>query len=242
MTSVLEGDRAIVTGASKGIGRATAARLIADGAIVGTIQRGAPPQIGEAASLAQDLTDPRAAAAAIEALAESLGGLDILVCNAGMVHREPALEVSLDDWERIVAINLTSVFAQAQAAARIFQRQEGGGRIVLVGSMMSYFGGTNVSSYTASKGGIALLTKSLANEWAPLGIRVNAVAPGWTETPMAAPIMADPVRNASIVARIPVGRWAKPEELAAAIAFLVSPDARYVHGHLLPVNGGYLAR
>ena len=239
---MLSGQAAIVTGASKGIGRAIAIKLIELGADVGVVQRGDGPGVGERVSIRADLTDPRAAARAINELADELGRLDVLVCNAAGTHREPALDVSLENWERIIQLDLISPFAQAQAAARRYVSQSSGGKIVFLASLMSFQGGLNVSSYAAAKGGIALLTKALANDWASRGIRVNAVAPGFTDTPMTQPIMADEARNAEVIRRTPVGRWGVASEVADAVAFLVSPGAEFIHGHVLPVDGGYLGR
>jgi len=159
------------------------------------------------------------------------------VANHGVVVRGPAEEFALEDWRRIIDVNLTSVFVLAQAAAA---RMPDGGSIVLLASQTSFSGGFNTAAYSASKGGIAQLAKSLSNEWAGRGIRVNAVAPGWVETEMTADL--PPERRAEITARIPMGRWADPEEIAEAVAWLVSPAAAYVTGVILPVDGGYLAR
>jgi 2-dehydro-3-deoxy-D-gluconate 5-dehydrogenase len=154
-----------------------------------------------------------------------------------MVVRAPAEEFALEDWQRILDVNLTSVFVLAQAAV---ERMPEGGSIVLLASQTSFSGGFNTAAYSASKGGIAQLAKSLSNEWAGRGIRVNAVAPGWVETEMTSNL--SPERRAEITARIPMGRWARPEEIAEAVAWLVSPAAAYVTGIVLPVDGGYLAR
>ena len=246
----LEGRCALVTGASQGIGRAVALRLARQGCDLGLVQR------GEAAATIEDITalgrravvvraDLGAAEqgeAAVVAVAERLGRLDIVVCNAATTHRQPALEVPLEAWRRVIEVNLTSVFAVARAAARIFLGQGGGGSIVTIASVLSFQGGINVVPYAASKGGVAQLTKALANEWAPLGIRVNAVCPGYVANQQTAPLRADPDRYAQISARIPAGRWAADDDIAGAVAFLVSPDAGYVHGSVLVVDGGWLAR
>ena len=234
---MLEGKAAIVTGASRGIGRATAERLAELGARVATIQRGDGP--GHA--IAADLGDADAAEAAAEEAIAALGGVDICVCNAGVNHRQPALDVSLADWRRVLDLNLTSAFVVSRAAARMM-RDAGAGCIVHVASQLSFFGGLNVAAYSASKGGIAQLTKSQANEWAPLGIRVNAVAPGWIETEMTDALRVDAGRFAEISGRIPFGRWGTPEEVADVVVFLCTPAARYVHGAVVAVDGGYLGR
>ncbi len=180
--------------------------------------------------------------AAVAAVAERLGRLDIAVCNAGTTHRQPALEVPLEDFRRVVEVNLTAVFAVARAAARVFVAQGSGGSIVAIASVLSFQGGVNVVPYAASKGGVALLTKALANEWAPLGIRVNAVAPGYVASDLTEALRDDPARYAEISARIPAGRWGDPDDIAGAVAFLASPDAAYIHGAILAADGGWLAR
>jgi 2-deoxy-D-gluconate 3-dehydrogenase len=164
------------------------------------------------------------------------------VCNAATPHRQAALEVPLETWRRVIDVNLTSVFAVARSAARIFLAQGGGGSIVTVASVLSFQGGINVVPYAASKGGVAQPAKALANEWAPLGIRVNAVCPGYVANQQTAPLRADPARYAQISARIPAGRWVADDDIAGAVAFLVSPDAAYVHDSVLVVDGGWLAR
>jgi 2-dehydro-3-deoxy-D-gluconate 5-dehydrogenase len=246
----LEGRCALVTGASQGIGQAVALRLARQGCDLGLVQRGeaaattqAITALGRRAEVVRaDLAAAEQGEAAVAAVAERLGRLDIVVCNAATTHRQPALEVPLQDWRRVIEVNLTSVFAVARAAARIFLTQGGGGSIVTIASVLSFQGGINVVAYAASKGGVAQLTKALANEWAPLSIRVNAVCPGYVANQQTAPLRADPGRYAEISARIPAGRWADDDDIAGAVAFLVSPDAAYVHGSVLVVDGGWLAR
>lgn len=248
--SPLLGEAALVTGASRGIGRAIALELARQGADVGLVQLADADSVakdverlGRRAVVVQvDLHDLEAAESAVGAVADELGHLDIAVCNAGTIHREPALDVTLEDWKRVIDLNLVSSFAVARAAARSFRTGAAGGRIVFVASVLAFQGGWTVSSYAASKAGVANLARALANEWAPLGIRVNAVAPGYVENELTAALRADPVRSAEITARIPAGRWATNEEIASVVAFLVSPAAQYLHGAVLPVDGGWLAR
>jgi 2-dehydro-3-deoxy-D-gluconate 5-dehydrogenase len=216
---------ALVTGASRGIGAATAERLRRDGWHVETAER----------TSGIDLSDPDQARAAVE----RLDRIDALVANAGTIVRKGVLETTLDEWRTIVDVNLTSAFVMAQAAARRMIDADGGS-IVLTASMMSLTGGFNVAAYAATKGGVAQLTKALSNELAGRGVRVNAVAPGYVETDMTASI--EEWRRREIDARIPIGRFAKPAEIADVIAFLLSDDARYVTGAVIPVDGGFSAR
>jgi 2-deoxy-D-gluconate 3-dehydrogenase len=189
-----------------------------------------------------DLGDAAACEDAVAAVVRELGRLDIAVCNAGAIVRAPALELSVDDWRRVLDVNLTGAFVVSRAAALQFVAQGGGGRIVHIASMMSFHAGINTAAYAASKGGVAQLTKAQANEWAPLGIRVNAVAPGWVETELTAGLREDERRFAEISARIPVGHWASAEDIAGAVAFLSLPESEYVNGIVMPVDGGWLAR
>jgi 2-dehydro-3-deoxy-D-gluconate 5-dehydrogenase len=246
----LAGKAAVVTGASRGIGRAIALRLARDGADIGLLQRSDATDVAREISdlgrrahvVRVDLEQPEEGERAVDAAAEVLGRLDIAIANAARIVRRPALELPLDEWERTLAVNLTSVFTVSRAAARRFLAQGGGGAIVHVASVLSFQGGLNVAAYAASKGGVAQLTRALANEWARFGIRVNAVAPGYVANDQTAPLREDETRHRQITERIPAGVWASDEDIAAAVAFLVSPDAGYVHGHVLAVDGGWLAR
>jgi 2-deoxy-D-gluconate 3-dehydrogenase len=216
---------ALVTGASRGIGRAVAERLRRDGWRVETAER----------STGVDLSDPEAAVAAVE----RLDRIDALFANAGVTTRYPALELPLEEWNRILALNLTSVFASAQAAGRRMV-EAGGGAIVVTASLLSFFGGVNAAAYAAAKGGVVQLAKSLSNELAPHGVRVNAVAPGYIETDLTATL--EDWKRREVSGRIPLGRWGQPEDVAGAVSWLLSDDARYVTGAVIPVDGGYLAR
>ena len=216
---------ALVTGASRGIGAATAARLRADGWRVETAER----------ATGVDLADAEQARAAVD----RLDRIDALVANAGTTVRKGALETSLDEWQAIVDLNLTSVFVLTQTAARRMVEQDGGA-IVLLASMLSFTGGFNASAYAATKGGVAQLTKALSNELAGRGVRVNAIAPGYVETELTSTI--EDWRRTEIDARIPMGRFAQPDEIADVIAFLLSDGARYMTGAVIPVDGGFSAR
>ena len=217
---------ALVTGASRGIGAATAERLRRDGWHVETAERATGVDLGETG----------AGAAAVE----RLDRIDAAVCNAGTTVRAGVLDVSREEWDRVIAVNLGGVFEIAQAAARRMIVRGDGGSIVLVASLMSFVGGYNIAPYTASKGGVAQLAKAMSNELAGRGVRVNAVAPGYVTTEMTESL--EEWKRQEVEARIPLGRFAQPEEIADVIAFLLSDDARYVTGAVIPVDGGYLAR
>jgi 2-deoxy-D-gluconate 3-dehydrogenase len=170
-----------------------------------------------------------------------LGGLDILVNNAGMIRRADSVDFTEADWDAVIDLNLKSAFFLAQACGR-YMIAQGSGKIINIASMLSFQGGIRVPSYTASKSGIAGITKLLANEWAAKGVNVNAIAPGYMATDNTAALQADEARNRSILERIPAGRWGLPSDMAGAAVFLASAASDYVNGITLPVDGGWLAR
>jgi 2-deoxy-D-gluconate 3-dehydrogenase len=246
----LDGKVAVVTGASRGMGQAMAVALAGAGASVAGVATGDLSATGAAVEAAGSPFLPIAADLAkrdelgdVMARARAWQGrIDILVNNAGIVRRAAALDVTPEDWDAVIGLQLNSVFALSQAAARCFLAQGQGGKIINVASMLSFQGGIRVPAYTAAKSAVMGLTKALANEWATLGINVNAIAPGYIATDLTRLLQQDEARNAEITARIPAGRWGRPQDMAGAVVFLASPASDYVHGHTLAVDGGWLAR
>jgi 2-dehydro-3-deoxy-D-gluconate 5-dehydrogenase len=247
----LEGRSALVTGASRGLGAAIAAGLAEAGADVAAHGNATSPESTcarvrahgrRAVPLVSDLAEPGAPDALVARTVEALGGLDILINNAGIIRRGPAAETADADWQAVIDLDLTALFRLARAAGRHMLRSGRGGRIVNVASILSFQGGVRVPAYVAAKHGVAGLTKALANEWASSGVNVNAVAPGYMVTDNTEALRADPERSRQILERIPAGRWGDPEDLVGAVVFLASPAAEYVHGHVLAVDGGWLAR
>jgi 2-deoxy-D-gluconate 3-dehydrogenase len=194
-----------------------------------------------ATTVIADLSDPSRALGVVQQAEQNLGPVDILVNNAGVIHRSPVLDYQEADWERVMSVNLKSVFLLSQAVAR-GMRERRRGKIIQIASLLSFQGGLNVAAYAASKGAVAQLTKAMANELAPHGVNVNAIAPGYIETDGTAALLQDTARNRQITERIPAGRWGKPEDLVGACIFLASAASDYVHGTLLLVDGGWLAR
>jgi len=195
-----------------------------------------------AATVMADLSDPAAPARLAEEAEQALGPVSILINNAGIIRRAPAAEHSDDDWDLVLGVNLSSVFRLSREMGRRWIARGTRGKIVNVASLLAFQGGILVPSYAASKGGVAQLTKALANEWAGRGINVNAVAPGYMATDNTAPLRADANRSRQILERIPANRWGEPEDLAGAAVFLCSSASDYVNGHVLVVDGGWLAR
>lgn len=242
MTSFsLAGRHALVTGANAGIGQAIAVALARAGANVTLAARRDCAQtralIPNATAITLDFADPMAAR---DTFADQ--DYDILINNAGTIRRADSLDFTEEDWDEVVDVNLKAVFFTAQAFARALTARKAVGAIINIASLLSFQGGIRVPSYTASKHGVAGLTKLLANEWAPLGINVNAIAPGYIETANTTALRADEHRNREILARIPAGRWGRPEDIADTAVFLASPAAAYIHGAILNVDGGWLAR
>jgi 2-deoxy-D-gluconate 3-dehydrogenase len=192
-------------------------------------------------SISGDMSDKTIPAKIIESVVKEFGKIDVLVNNAGMIRRSPAVDFSEEDWSTVLEVNLSSVFRLSQAAAREMIKK-GGGKIVNIASLLSFQGGITVPAYTASKSGVAGLTKAFANEWAKDNINVNAIAPGYMATNNTAALRADETRNRQILERIPAGRWGNADDLAGAVVFLSSAASDYLQGHILVVDGGWMAR
>jgi 2-deoxy-D-gluconate 3-dehydrogenase len=247
----LDGRVALVTGANRGIGQGIALALAEAGADVALLGRTDPVKTSSLVIAAGrrvrwvpcDLgtAAQEAFPSAVSTVVSELGRLDVLVNNAGIIRRAPAVEHPVSDWNDVMSVNIDAVFHLCQAAGRVMLDQ-GAGKIINIASMLSFQGGIRVASYTAAKHAVLGLTRALANEWAAGGVNVNAVAPGYIATDNTAALRADPDRERAIVERIPAGRWGTPDDLAGAVVFLASDAARYVHGTVVPVDGGWLAR
>ncbi|MDT1063622.1 2-dehydro-3-deoxy-D-gluconate 5-dehydrogenase KduD [Paracoccus sp. CPCC 101403] len=241
----LEGRKALVTGANTGLGQAIAVGLAQAGAEVVCAARRSTEETlsqiaaagGKGSELLIDFADPLAAKDTFTGQ-----GYDILINNAGIIRRADAVEFGEADWDDVMDVNLKAVFFTCQAFAKELIRQGKPGSIVNIASLLSFQGGIRVPSYTASKHGVAGLTKLMANEWAAKGVNVNAIAPGYIETNNTEALRNDPDRSRSILERIPAGRWGRPEDIAGTAVYLCSPAAAYVHGAVLNVDGGWLAR
>jgi 2-deoxy-D-gluconate 3-dehydrogenase len=246
----LSGRRALVTGANTGIGQGIAVALAGAGAQVIGAGRSSMRETaalveaagGRFCALGADLAqEPGKGEAVAEAIAAH-GPLDILVNNAGIIRRQDAAAFTESDWDEVIDLNLKAAFFLSQAFGRALIEAGRPGKIINIASVLSFQGGIRVASYTASKSGLAGLTRLLACEWAGRGINVNAIAPGYIETNNTAALRADPDRSTDILKRIPAGRWGRPADLAGAAVFLASAASDYVHGAILPVDGGWLAR
>lgn len=241
----LTGRRALVTGSAAGLGRAMAEGLAEAGARVALLDvspdvRAAAAEIGAAHAVQADLCDRSALAAGFSQAADALGGLDILVNSAGIQRRHALEAFPMDDWDAVLEVNLSAVFALCQLAGRLMLEQ-GHGKIINIASMLSFFGGQRIPAYAASKGGVMQLTRALAVGWAGRGIQVNALAPGYMDTAMNTALLSDAERNASILARIPAGRWGTPQDIKGPCLFLASSLSDYLSGAIIPVDGGYLS-
>ena len=246
----LDGRVALVTGASTGLGQAIAIALAGAGAdvachgnthapdatceAIAKLGRQSLPVIG-------DLSDRETPSRLVDSTIDHFGQLDVLVNNAGTIRRSPATEYSEEDWEAVIEVNLSSVFRLSQLAGR-HMIDRGRGKILNIASLLSFQGGITVPAYAASKGGVAQLTKALANEWAAKGLNVNAIAPGYMRTDNTKALQQDETRNRQILERIPAGRWGEPSDLAGAAVFLCSAASDYVNGHVLVVDGGWMGR
>jgi len=245
----LKDKTALVTGVSRGLGQAIAVALAGAGADIAGVGISSPDATADKvralgrrfAWIEADLASTAPIARVLDETITELGRLDILVNNAGTIRRADALEFSEQDWDEVMDLNLKSAFFLCQAAGRHFAVQ-GRGKIINIASMLSFQGGIRVPSYTASKSGLAGITRLLANEWAHLGINVNAIAPGYMATDNTAQLRNDTGRNQAILERIPAGRWGTPDDLGGAAVFLASSASDYVNGAILPVDGGWLAR
>lgn len=247
----LDGKVALVTGSSGGLGQAMAIALAEAGAdvvchsridgdakdtceTISKLGRKSAPVVG-------DMSEPDVPARIIDDVIGEFGRIDILINNAGMIRRAPAVDYSEEDWTTVLEVNLSSVFRLSQAAGRKMIKQ-GSGKIVNIASLLSFQGGITVPAYTASKAGVAGLTKALANEWAKFNINANAIAPGYMITKNTAALRADETRNRQILERIPAGRWGDPDDISGAAVFLSSPASDYIHGQILVVDGGWMGR
>jgi 2-deoxy-D-gluconate 3-dehydrogenase len=252
MTNILDSFRldnkiALVTGSASGLGAAIATGLAQAGATVAChgnrrAATGTAEAIGgKSAAFQADLSLTTGPAELFARVMARFGRVDILVNNAGTIHRDAAVDFRLEDWQQVMQVNLTGVFQLSQLAGRDMIPR-GGGKIVNIASLLSFQGGIRVPAYAASKGGVAQLTKALANEWAPNGIQVNAIAPGYFATTNTEALQADETRNRQILERIPAGRWGQPQDIAGAALFLCSAASDYVTGTIVTVDGGWMGR
>lgn len=246
----LSGGRFLVTGANTGIGQGISLAIgRAGGSVIGVGRSSMAETAAVMAPLGAafterlcDLADHQAAQAMLDEVWRAVGPIDGLVNNAGIIRRQDAVDFTEANWDEVMDLNLKSLFFLSQAFARRVLAESREGRIVNIGSVLSFQGGIRVASYTASKHGVLGLTQLLACEWAGKGINVNAIAPGYIETNNTVALRADPDRHAAILNRIPAGRWGTPADIGETAVFLLAPAARYVHGAMIPVDGGWLAR
>ena len=245
----LTGLGALITGANTGIGQAIAVALAEAGADVAVAGRSEPietlrliEEVGsKAVNIEADLSSTEPVQRIVDEALTGLGRIDILVNNAGIIRRNDLLDFNEEDWDAVIDTNLKTLFFLSQAAAR-HMAGRGSGKIINIASLLTFQGGIRVPSYAAAKSGVGGVTKAMANELAPKGVQVNAIAPGYISTNNTAALQADEMRNRQILDRIPTGRWGRPEDIAGAALFLASSASNYVTGHILAVDGGWLAR
>lgn len=245
----LAGKTALVTGANTGIGQAIAVALAEAGVDVAVAGRSEPTETlaaieatgRKAVNIAADFGSIEPVGRVVDEALAGLGRLDILVNNAGIIRRADLLDFGEADWDAVIDTNLKTLFFLSQAAAR-HMANRGSGKIINIASLLTFQGGVRVPSYAAAKSGVGGVTKAMANELAPKGVQVNAIAPGYIATNNTAALQADETRNRQIMERIPAGRWGRPQDIAGAALFLASPASDYVTGHILAVDGGWLAR
>lgn len=246
----LQGQVAVVTGATRGLGKAMAIALAEAGADIALIQRTETDRstkeeveaLGRRCEIVLcDLADIQQVKQVMEKVEEKFGKIDILVNNGGIQRRSPAVDFSEEDWDAVLDVNLKSVFILCQQAGKRMVKQ-GRGKIINIASLLSFQGGITVPAYAAAKGGVAQLTKALANEWAAHGVNVNALAPGYMDTEMNDGLKQNETRSRQILERIPAARWGKPEDMKGAVIFLASPASDYIHGQVLAIDGGWMGR
>jgi len=246
----LDGKVGMVTGSARGLGQAIAVGLAEAGADIALVdildmsqsQRQIEKLGRRCVSIKADLSSKDCVDKIVDTAVSKLGGIDILVNNAGIIRRAPFVDFSEKDWDDVMNINIRTLFFLSQAVTKVFIKQGRGGKIINTASMLSFQGGVLVPSYTASKSAVAGLTRLMANELSKNNINVNAIAPGYMATDNTAPLRADPERSKAILGRIPVGRWGEPEDLKGVVVFLASEAASYLHGSIIPVDGGWLTR
>lgn len=238
--------KALVTGGSRGLGRAMAEALLEAGAEVAILGSSenvftTAKQMGNTLAIRADLSERSQLQRAFEECTETLGTLDILIVSHGIQRRHPAEDFPIEDWDHVLEVNLTSMFLLNQLAGRVMLAK-GKGKIINIASLLSFFGGITIPAYAAAKGGVTQLTKAFSNEWAGRGVNINAIVPGYIATEMNEALIADPKRNQMILARIPAGRWGKPEDMKGVAIFLASDASDYITGAVIPVDGGWLGR
>ena len=247
----LKGKLGLVTGAGSGIGRGMAAGLAGAGAKVALAGRnkeklekaasGIQAAGGDAVPFEVDMARPDSISNLVESVLKEFGRIDFLFNNAGMIHRAPAEDFPVDKWEEMIRVNLTGPFLLSQAVARHMIEKGVKGSIINTSSLIAVFGGVTVPAYAATKGGLTQLTKSMCNDWAKYGIRVNAIGPGWVKTEMTSALQKNSERFQAISARIPLNRWAEPEDLAGLAVFLASDASSYITGQVIFIDGGYMS-